>query len=69
MDGHMVAAISRGKGMPSIIHPTAVIADYPKASHTDCETNDGILSTSPSSKQLADCDCWVGKQGVCFTIP
>ena len=67
MDGHMVAAISRGKGMPSFIHPTAVVADYPRASHTDCETNDGILSNSPWSKQLAACDCWVDKQGVCFT--
>ena len=64
LDGHMVAAISRRGGEPTLDEPTAVVTDYPPALPSYGVTNAKTLCDSPVCKQLSTHDSWLEEQGV-----
>lgn len=64
LDGHMVAAISRMGGEPTLDEPTAVVTDYPPALPSYGVTNAKTLCDSPVCKQLSTHDSWLEEQGV-----
>ena len=64
LDGHMVAAISRMGGEPTLEEPTAVVTDYPPALPSYGVTNAKTLCDSPVCKQLSTHDSWLEEQGV-----
>ena len=53
LDGHMVAAISRLGGEPTLGEPTAAITDYPPAEPSDGVVNGMTIRDSPVCKQLS----------------